>query len=102
MKRFLMFLVIAIAAVSLGLTIYYFSADNEVIYIKSSYIVLQKGENLQTIEGKNDLIDFKNRSEYTTLNYSLEQDEEVLSYNEEGFFLAVNGGESRIVVKSHC
>jgi hypothetical protein len=54
-----MFLVIAIAVVSLGLTIYYFSADNEVIYIKSSYIVIQKGGYIDN----DDLLDFKNKSE---------------------------------------
>ena len=44
MKRFLLFLVVAIAIVSLGLTIYYFSVDNEMIYIKSSYLVVNAGK----------------------------------------------------------
>ena len=71
MKRFLMFLVIAIAVVSLGLTIYYFSTDNEVIYIKSSYLVVEKGDYIQD----NSLLEFKNKSEYTTLKYSLQSNE---------------------------
>lgn len=102
MKRFLMFLVIAIAVVSLGLTIYYFSADNEVIYIKSSYIVIQKGEYINN----DDLLDFKNRSEYTTLSYGIEQKENedasknVLAYKD-GYYLAMNGGESKIVITTN-
>ena len=88
MKRFLMFLVIAIAVVSLGLTIYYFSTDNEVIYIKSSYLVVEKGDYIQA-EGENGLLEFKHRSEHTTLSYGLQQEDHedetknVLSYNEE-------------------
>lgn len=102
MKRFLMFLVIAIAVVSLGLTIYYFSTDNEVIYIKSSYLVVEKGDYIQD----NSLLEFKNKSEYTTLKYSLQSNERkdglnVLEHNEEGYYLAVNGGKSQIVVKTN-
>ncbi len=100
MKRFLMFLVIAIAVVSLGLTVYYLSADNEVIYIKSSFLVVNKYDNIYVADGNNDLLDFKNRSEYTTLSYSSENDD-VLQYNaNEGFFTAKVGGESKIIVKT--
>ena len=105
MKRFLMFLVIAIAVVSLGLTIYYFSADNEVIYIKSSYLVVQKGDYIQT-EGENGLLEFKNKSEYTTLSYGLQQTQNedesknVLAYKD-GYYLAMNGGESKIVITTN-
>ncbi|MBQ3213396.1 MAG: hypothetical protein IJB10_00035 [Clostridia bacterium] len=100
MKRFLMFLVIAIAVVSLGLTIYYFSTDNEVIYIKSSYLVVNVGDPIQT-DGEDGLLDFKNRSEHTKLNYSVEQDSEVLVYNEEGYYLAMTGGNSKIVITTN-
>lgn len=106
MKRFLMFLVIAIAVVSLGLTIYYFSTDNEVIYIKSSYLVVEKGDYIQA-EGENGLLEFKHRSEHTTLSYGLQQEDHedetknVLSYNEEGYYLAMNGGESKIVITTN-
>ena len=105
MKRFLMFLVIAIAVVSLGLTIYYFSTDNEVIYIKSSYLVVEKGDYIQA-EGENGLLEFKNRSEYTTLSYSLQQTENedenknVLAFKN-GSYIAMNGGESKIVISTN-
>ena len=107
MKRFLMFLVIAIAVVSLGLTIYYFSTDNEVIYIKSSYLVVEVGDNIQT-EGENGLLDFKHRSEHTTLTYSIEQEENedaslnVLTFNEDAnYYTAQNGGKSKIVINTN-
>jgi len=117
MKRFLLFLVVAIAVVSLGLTIYYFSTDNEVIYIKSSYLVVDKSDIIFVRENQNDLIDFKNRSEYTTISYSLEQndrnheqddknstheDEHILEYDEsEGFFVAKLGGECKINISTN-
>lgn len=102
MKRFLMFLVIAIAVVSLGLTIYYFSTDNEVIYIKSSYLVIDKYDNIRTIDGNNELVDFKNRSEHTTLSYTLEQEDDVLEYSEaDGYFTALKGGESKIIISTN-
>lgn len=104
MKRFLMFLVIAIAVVSLGLTIYYFSADNEVIYIKSSYLVVEVGDNIRANSEVNELVDFKNRSEHTTLSYQIQQpkDQEVLVHNEnEGYFTAKVGGESKIVITTN-
>jgi len=100
MKRFLMFLVIAIAVVSLGLTIYYFSTDNEAIYIKSSYLIVEKGDYIQT-DGENGLLEFKHKSEYTTLSYGVEQESDVISYNEEGYYLALNGGESKIVITTN-
>ncbi len=104
MKRFLMFLVIAIAVVSLGLTIYYFSVDNEMIYIKSSYLVVNAGKSFSA-EGENGLLDFRNRADSTTLTYSIQQedeDKEVLQYFEkEKIFRAVNGGEAKIIVKTN-
>ena len=101
MKKFLLYLVIAIAVVSLGLTIYYFSIDNEAIYIKSSYMIINKGDSISTSDSNNQLLDFKNRSEYTTLSY-VSQNEEVLSYNaNEHYFVANAGGESKIVITTN-
>ena len=103
MKRFLMFLVIAIAVVSLGLTIYYFSTDNEVIYIKSSYLVVNVGDPIQA-EGEDGLLTFKNRSEHTKLNFGVEQEEgsDVLVYKQDGgYYLAMNGGNSKIVITTN-
>lgn len=98
MKKFLLYIVIAIAVVSLGLTIYYFSTDNEAIYIKSSYMVINKGDLISTSNINNQLLDFKNKSEYTTLNY-VSENEEVLSYNANEYYFVGNiGGESKIVI----
>ena len=111
MKKFLLYLVIAIAVVSLGLTIYYFSTDNEAIYIKSSYLVVNRGQLISTSDSNNELLDFKNRSEYTTLSYSAaniqvnesaEEGAQVLVYNANShYFSAEVGGKSRITITTN-
>ena len=95
MKRFLIFILIAISVVSFGLTIYYFSADNEIIYINSSYLVVDVGEMVPT----SNLVTYKNKNENTTLTYGVSQSDDVLSYNLNGeYYTAISGGESKIVV----
>lgn len=99
MKKFLLFLVVAISAISIGLTIYYFSIDNEVIYIRSSFLVVEKGDTIST----DGLLDFRYRDENTTLSFGVSQDEgsEVLLYDSaDGFFTANEGGESKIVINT--
>ena len=99
MKKFLLFLVIAISAISIGLTIYYFSTDNEVIYIRSSFLVVEKGDTIAT----DGLLDFRYRDENTTLSFGVSQDEEsnVLSYSSgDEYFMANEGGESQIVINT--
>jgi hypothetical protein len=95
MKKFLMFILVAISAVSFGLTIYYFSADNEVIYINASYLVVDVGDTIPT----SNLLSFKNKDEDTTLSFGVSQSDDVLSYSaNDEYFTAVSGGESKIVV----
>ena len=94
MKKFLLFLVIFVSVVSLGLTIYFFAAGNEVISIKSAYIVRDVGETIET-EG---LLEFKNPNEKTTLKYT-SSNEEVLSFTD-GRFVAKAGGTSQIVINT--
>jgi hypothetical protein len=97
MKKFLWFIVVAIAVVSFGLTIYYFAADNEVIYVRSSYLVVEEGEYIST----NSLLEFKNRGKDTTLAFS-SQDKNVLSFESEGnSFKAEKGGKSQIIVTTN-
>ncbi len=97
MKRFLLFLVVAIAVVSLGLTIYYFSTDNEVIRINNTYITLNKNAVLKT----SDLLQFENKSEYTTVDYSGVGDSNILSYSEnDGYYVAKAGGTTEINIKT--
>ena len=94
MKKFLWFIVVAIAVVSFGLTIYYFSADNEVIYVRSSYIVVEEGDFITT----NSLIEIKHKGKDTTLSFS-SQNEDVLSFRSEGNnFEAKKGGQGQIIV----
>lgn len=102
MKRFLLFLVVAIASISIGLTIYYFSTDNEVILIRNSYLVIEDGDSIST----DGLVDFKYRDEHTTLTFSARNSgsENLLTYNaNEGFFTTESGkgGESKIVVTTN-
>ncbi len=95
MKRFLVFLVVAIAVVSLGLSVYYFTKDNEVIYINSTYITLNKGNVIET----DDLLTFKNASKYTKINYDGVKDSTVLSFNKaEKYYAAKKGGQTEIVI----
>ena len=102
MKRFLLFLVIAIASISIGLTIYYFSTDNEVILIRSSYLTIEDGDTIAT----DGLVDFKHRDEHTQLTFKAQNADggvSLLSYNEnEGFFTAESGkgGETKIIVST--
>lgn len=97
MKKFLLSLVIAIAAISIGLTIYYFSIDNEVIMIKASYLVVEKGDTIST----DSLLDFKYRDKNTKLTFGIlqDQDNQVLSFNSgDQYYVANQGGESKIEI----
>ncbi len=94
MKRFLVFLVIAIAVTSLGLSIYYFSKDNEVIFINNTQISVNAGDTFKA----DGLLTFQNASKYTKVDYDGVQDESVLQFKEEGFYAAIAGGETKIVI----
>ena len=95
MKRFLVFLIVAIAFTSLGLTIYYFSKDNEVIFINNTQISINVGDTFST----DSLLKFENASKYTKVDYNGVQDESILSYKKnEGFYAAIAGGETKIVI----
>ena len=97
MKRFLLFLVVAIAVVSLGLTIYYFSTDNEVIRINNAYVTLNKNALLKTT----DLLTIENQSEYTEIDYSGVGDPTILEYSENGgYYEAKKGGKTNITIKT--
>ena len=99
MKKFLLFLVIAIASISIGLTIYYFSTDNEVILIRSSYLVIEDGDTIST----DGLVDFKYKDEHTQLTFSAGDvdGKTILTYHDgEGFFTTESGkgGEGKIII----
>ena len=98
MKRFLMFLVIAIAVTSLGLSIYYFAKDNEVIFINNTQLSVNAGDTFKA----DDLLTFQNASKYTKVDYSGVKDSKVLTYNKkEGYYAAVKGGETKIVITTN-
>lgn len=96
MKKFLMYILLAISVVSFGLTIYYFSADNEIIYINSSYLVLDVGDEIPT----SSLLSYKNKNDQTALSFSASESD-VLTYSAgERNFTAVSGGETKIVINT--
>ena len=95
MKKFLLFLVVAISAISIGLSIYYFSVDNEVIYIKNSYLIVDVDDTIST----DGLLGFQYKDENTKLSYSFSQESDVLEFKSgDSYFLAVNAGKSQIVI----
>ena len=91
-----MFLVLVVSIVSLGLTIYYFSIDNEVISIKSSYLVMDKQETVST----GDLLVFKNKNETTKFEYAT-TNKDVLEYvGSSNAFVAKGAGTCEIVINT--
>ncbi len=96
MKRFLLFIVISVAIVSLGLTIYYFSTNNEVIVLHNPEgRVINVGDKISAEE----IIDVKNPSEYTKIEFtSSNTDLLVYDSSREGFYAQSVGGETEIVV----
>ena len=95
MKKILLFLVVFVAVVGLGLSVYFFATDNETITLKSSY--LEKEYDGVTISTE-DLLSFKNRRRDTKISYS-SSDEGVLAY-EDGQFITKNGGNAQIIIKT--
>lgn len=96
MKRFLLFVVIAVTVVTLGLTIWRFSINNEVIILHNPEgKVINVGEKISVA----DILDIKNQSQYTTINYE-SSNPDILVYDEsrEGFYAQQVGGETEIVV----
>ena len=89
-----MFLVLAVSIISLGLTIYYFSVDNEVISITSSYIVVDKNDVIDA----GTLLEFKHKNEHTEYAYS-STNSDVLEFSN-GNFLAKAAGKSTIVINT--
>lgn len=94
MKKFIMFLVIVVSIVSLGLTIYYFSIDNEAIYVKNSYLVVDKNETIDT----DGLLVYKNKDSHTQYSYS-SSNEAVLSFTD-GKYVAGGAGNCTIIINT--
>lgn len=100
MKRFLLFIVAAVAVVSLGLTIYYFSKDNEEILLVLPNHVINVGESIAV----EDVVEVENRSEYTEITFST-GDSSILTYNSESETFesqsaTAKGGETTIIIKT--
>ena len=98
MKKFLLFIVISVAVVSLGFTIYRFSTNNEAIIIKNSAgYTINVGESIDL----ENVYEVENPSEYTTFTYSTDN-ATILSYNQEAesFTAGAVGGIANIIIKT--
>ncbi len=98
MKKFLLFILISVAVVSLGLTIYYFSSDNEEYIIKhpAGYVV-NVGESIDLAQ----VLEVKNKSEHTSISYST-SNPTTLKYVAEttSFLTQTTGGTVDIIIKT--
>ena len=98
MKKFLLFIVISVAVVSLGFTIYRFSTNNEAIIIKNAGgYTINVGESIDL----DNVYEVENPSDYTTYTYSTDNNT-VLAYNQEAesFTAGAVGGIVNIIIKT--
>ena len=94
MKKFIVYLLVIVLAVSLGFAVFYFVKDDEVISISASSMYVDKDETF-TID-----LNHNNKKVYTDISVS-SSNEEIVSYNEEtNEFTAHNGGIARINFKT--
>ncbi len=90
MKKFLVYLLVIVVAVSLGFAVFYLVRDDEVISISSASVYKDVGETF-TID-----VDHVNKKSYTEISIS-SSDDEIVSYSQVGNnFTALSGGVARI------
>ena len=94
MKKFLLFLVVFVAVVGLGLSVYFFIADNEVISIPKNEIRM----NYDTTISADSLVSFKNRKKGTQISYS-SSDEAIIAFVD-GQFVPKTGGNAQIIIRT--
>lgn len=90
MKKFIIYLLVIVLAVSLGFAVFYLVRDNEVISISSASIYKDAGEPFQID------VNHQNKKSYTTITVST-SNASVVSYNKDtNTFKAEKGGVARI------
>lgn len=90
MKKFIVYLLVIVLAVSLGFAVFYLVRDNEVISISSASIYKDAGEPFQID------VNHQNKKSYTTITVST-SNADVVSYNKDSnTFKAEKGGVARI------
>lgn len=90
MKKFIVYLLVIVVAVSLGFAVFYLVRDNEVISISSASMYKDVGDTF-TID-----VNHENKKSYTEISIS-SSDESIVSYNSSSNnFTAKSGGVARI------
>ena len=90
-KKFLIFVVVLIAALSIGMTAYYFLKDDEVIVIKNTSVYANVGETFN-IE-----IERREKKSQTKVSFYI-QDGGILSQEKNGQFVALAAGQTEIIL----
>lgn len=90
-KRFIVFVVVLIAALSIGMTAYYFLRDNETIVIKNVEVYVNKGDTFN-IE-----VERQDPKPQTTISFSI-ADTNIVTQETTGEFLAKEAGETEITL----
>lgn len=90
MKKFVVYLMVIVLAVSLGFAVFYLVKDDEVISISSASIYTDVNKDF-TID-----VNHENKKSYTKINIS-SSDDNIVKYNEaQNSFSAISGGVARI------
>jgi len=95
MKKFVVYLMVIVMAVSLGFAVFYLVKDDEVISISSASIYTDVNKEF-TID-----VNHENKKSYTKINITSSNDQ-VVKYNEENnSFSALSGGVARVNFRSN-
>ncbi len=86
MKKFLIYLVVILVAVSVGFTVFYLVRDNETISISTSNIYMRDGESIDDLE-----ILYENKKSFSDYEV-ISSDETIASYDKETGLLTANSG----------
>lgn len=90
-KKFLVFVVILIAALSIGMTAYYFLKDDEVIVIKNTSVYANVGETF------NIDIERREKKSQTKVSFYI-QDTSIISQEKSGEFVALSAGQTEVIL----
>ena len=95
MKKFLIYLVVILVAVSVGFTVFYLVRDNETISISTSNIYMRDGDKIDDLE-----IIYENKKSFSDYEV-ISSDESIASYDKEkGLLTAHSGGVATITFRT--
>ena len=95
MKKFLIYLVVILVAVSVGFTVFYLVRDNETISISTSNIYMRDGDKIDDLE-----IIYENKKSFSDYEV-ISSDDSIASYDKEkGILTAHSGGVATITFRT--